>query len=161
MNKKFPTGAEYTLCARQWQRQLSYKDDDGVFGDGEDFSRIFKAAYDYEPPYQAAESAAAVQVWADVFKRAQSFDTAVLRDTIAATKMQTFYGNIRFNEAGQNIAKPMVMSQIWEAIIKLSHRQNGLPLKPSYRARNGVSGKRSEYRMGYPSGVTARVNVRH
>ena len=41
-----------------------------------------------------------------------SFDTAVLRDTIAATKMQTFYGNIRFNEAGQNIAKPMVMSQI-------------------------------------------------
>ena len=112
IEQKVPTGAEYTLCARQWQRQLSYKDDDGVFGDGEDFSRIFKAAYDYEPPYQAAESAAAVQVWADVFKRAQSFDTAVLRDTIAATKMQTFYGNIRFNEAGQNIAKPMVMSQI-------------------------------------------------
>lgn len=109
---KVPVGAEYTLCARQWQKQLSYKDDDGVFGDGADFVRIFKAAYDYEPPYQAAESAAAVQVWADVFKRAQSFDTAVLRDIIAATKMQTFYGNIRFNEAGQNIAKPMVMSQI-------------------------------------------------
>ena len=50
IEQKVPTGAEYTLCARQWQRQLSYKDDDGVFGDGEDFSRIFKAAYDYEPP---------------------------------------------------------------------------------------------------------------
>ena len=107
-----PAGAEYTLCARQWQKQLTYRDDDGVFGGGEDFVRDFQAKYGYEPPYQAAESAAAVQVWADVFRRAQSFDTAKLRDTIAATEMQTFYGNIRFNEAGQNIAKPMVMSQI-------------------------------------------------
>ena len=43
IEQKVPTGAEYTLCARQWQRQLSYKDDDGVFGDGEDFSRIFQS----------------------------------------------------------------------------------------------------------------------
>jgi branched-chain amino acid transport system substrate-binding protein len=112
IEEKVPAGAEYTLCARQWQKQLTYKDDDGVFGGGEDFVRAFRAAYDYEPPYQAAESAAAVQVWADAFRRAQSFDPDKLRDTIAATKMQTFYGNIRFNEAGQNIAKPMVMSQI-------------------------------------------------
>ena len=105
-------GAEYTLCARQWQKQLTYRDDDGVFGGGDDFVRAFRAAYDYEPPYQAAESAAAVQVWADAFRRAQSFDPIKLRDVLAATEMQTFYGNIRFNEAGQNIAKPMVMSQI-------------------------------------------------
>lgn len=114
-----PAGAEYTLCARQWQKQLTYRDDDGVFGGGEDFVREFRAKYDYEPPYQAAESAAAVQVWADVFRRAQSFDTDKLRDEIAATKMQTFYGNIRFNEAGQNIAKPMVMSQILDGDYKV------------------------------------------
>ena len=42
IEQKVPTGAEYTLCARQWQRQLSYKDDDGVFGDGEDFSVFSK-----------------------------------------------------------------------------------------------------------------------
>ncbi|MGU9952185.1 MAG: amino acid ABC transporter substrate-binding protein [Gammaproteobacteria bacterium WSBS_2016_MAG_OTU1] len=70
IESKAPGGAEYTLCARQWQKQLTYKDDDGVFGGGEDFVRHFRAAYDYEPPYQAAESAAAVQVWADAFKRA-------------------------------------------------------------------------------------------
>ncbi len=112
IEQKVPDGAEYTLCARQWQKQLTYRDDDGVFGGGEDFVRYFRAAYDYEPPYQAAESAAAVQLWADVFRRAQSFDPEKLRDEIAKTKMQTFYGNIRFDSTGKNVAKPMVMSQI-------------------------------------------------
>lgn len=112
IEQKAAEGAEYTLCARQWQKQLTYKDDDGLFGGGEDYVREFRAAYDYEPPYQSAESSAAVQVWVDVFERAQSFDVQKLRDTIAETEMQTFYGNVKFNEAGQNIAKPMVMSQI-------------------------------------------------
>lgn len=119
IESKAPAGAEYTLCARQWQKQLKYKDDDGVFGNGEDFARIFRATYGYEPPYQAAESAAAVQVWADAFRRANSFDTEKLRDAIAATKMQTFYGNVRFDETGKNIAKPMVMSQILQSDYKV------------------------------------------
>ncbi|MGI9306423.1 MAG: amino acid ABC transporter substrate-binding protein [Gammaproteobacteria bacterium] len=119
IESKAPAGAEYTLCARQWQKQLTYKDDDGVFGGGEDFVRLFREAYDYEPPYQAAESAAAVQVWADAFRRAGSFDTEKLRDTIAATQMQTFYGNVKFDETGKNIAKPMVMSQILESDYKV------------------------------------------
>lgn len=119
IEQKQPSGAEYTMCARQWQKQLTYRDDDGVFGGGEDFVRHFRAAFDYEPPYQAAESAAAVQLWADVFKRAQSFDPQVLRDVIAETQMQTFYGNIRFDETGKNIAKPMVMSQILDSDYKV------------------------------------------
>lgn len=119
IENKTPAGAEYTLCARQWQKQLTYKDDDGVFGSGEDFARIFNEAYGYEPPYQAAESAAAVQVWADAFKRANSFDPKKLRDTIAETKMQTFYGNVLFDETGKNVAKPMVMSQILSSDYKV------------------------------------------
>ena len=119
IEKKAAKGAEYTLCARQWQKELTYQDDDGLFGGGEDFVQAFQQKYGYEPPYQSAESAAAVQLWADVFERAQSFDTEVLRDTIAVTEMQTFYGNIRFNEAGQNVAKPMVMSQILKSQYKV------------------------------------------
>ena len=114
-----PAGAEYVLCARQWQKQLTYKDDDGVFGTGLDFARVFEEQFGYDPPYQAAESAAAVQVWADAFKRAQSFDPDALRDAIAATRMQTFYGNVQFDETGKNIAKPMVMSQILNSDYKV------------------------------------------
>ena len=119
VEQKTPAGAEHIFCAQQWHKLLSYKDDDGVFGDGLDFARLFNEAYDYEPPYQAAESAAAVQVWADAFKRAQSFDPAKLRDAIAATKMQTFYGNVQFDETGKNIAKPMVLSQIQNSDYKV------------------------------------------
>ena len=119
IEQKTPVGAEHIFCAQQWHKLLSYEDDDGVFGTGLDFVRLFIEEYGYEPPYQAAESAAAVQVWADAFKRAQSFDPEKLRDTIAETKMQTFYGNVRFDETGKNIAKPMVMSQILKSDYKV------------------------------------------
>ncbi len=107
-----PAGAEYTLCARQWQKTLTYRDDDGLFGGGEDFARIFEDEFGYDPPYQAAESAAAVQVFVDAFQRAGTFDTEAVRDAIAATEFQSFYGNVKFDETGKNISKPMVLSQI-------------------------------------------------
>ena len=39
-------------------------------------------------------------------------DPNEVRDAIAKTDMKTFYGNIKFSEAGNNIAKPMVLRQI-------------------------------------------------
>ena len=107
---KFGTASEYTLCASQWAPTLSYQDD--VFGSAADFAATFEAAYDYAPPYQAAESAAAVLVFAGAFERADSFERDAVRDALAATEMQTFYGNIKFDETGKNIAKPMVLYQI-------------------------------------------------
>lgn len=108
--KKFGKDAEYTLCASQWDRSLAYHDD--VFGSAEDFARAVEKAYDYEPPYQVAESAAAVLVYAKAFERAGSLDPKKVRDAIAATDMQTFYGNIDFDDTGKNIAKPMVLYQV-------------------------------------------------
>ena len=64
------------------------------------------------PPYQAAESAAALLVYKDAFERANSFDKEKVRDALAQTDMQTFYGNVKFHETGQNIAKPMVLFQV-------------------------------------------------
>ena len=63
-------------------------------------------------PYQTAQASAAVYVFKDAFERAGSLDKDVLRDAIAATDMMTFYGGIKFSEAGNNIAKPMVLRQI-------------------------------------------------
>jgi len=108
--QKFGKNSEFTLCASQWAPSLSYSDD--LFGSASDFAKLFEKTYDYEPPYQAAESAAAVQVFADAFQRAGSLDPKAVRDAIAATEMQTFYGNIKFDETGKNIAKPMVLYQV-------------------------------------------------
>lgn len=53
-----------------------------------------------------------MQVFADAFQRAGSLDPAKVRDALTTTKMQTFYGNIKFDASGKNIAKPMVPFQI-------------------------------------------------
>ena len=42
-------------------------------------------------------------------KEQDSFDKKKVRDALAATNMQTFYGNIKFAEGGQNVDKPMVL----------------------------------------------------
>ena len=108
--KQHGRNSEYALCAAQWHKSLSYKDD--FFGDGMKFDKDFNAKFGYAPPYQAAESAAALLVWKDAFERANSLDKDKVRDALAKTDMQTFYGNIKFSPAGQNVAKPMVLFQV-------------------------------------------------
>ena len=110
--EQFGKDAEGYLCPTQWAETLSYEDD--MFGSAAEFDANFKAAYpDYQTvPYQTAQAAAAVLVWKDAFERANSFDTDKVRDAIAATDMMTFYGGIKFSDAGNNIAKPMVLRQV-------------------------------------------------
>ena len=108
--ERFGNAAEGVLCAAQWAPTLTYRDE--LFGSAGDYADLFETEYGYRPPYQAAESSAAVMVWVDAFQRAGSFDTEAVRAALAVTDMQTFYGNIRFDETGKNIAKPMVLRQI-------------------------------------------------
>ena len=110
---KYGAGAtEGLLCPTQWSETLSYKDP--LMGTAAEYDAAFKKANpEYTTvPYQTAQATAAVMVWADAFQRANDFDTEALRDALAATDMETFYGQIRFSEAGNNIAKPMVLRQI-------------------------------------------------
>ncbi|MEE8515226.1 MAG: amino acid ABC transporter substrate-binding protein, partial [Alphaproteobacteria bacterium] len=108
--KKFGKKAEYTLCASQWDRTLSYKDE--WFGTAEDYAQAYEKAYKVSPPYQAAESTAAVLTYVDALTRAGSLDKDKVRDALSQTALQTFYGNIRFDKSGKNIAKPMILYQI-------------------------------------------------
>ncbi len=110
--EQFGKSTEGFLCPTQWSETLTYKDK--YFGSAADYDKAFKAAFpSYKTvPYQTAQASAAVLVWKDAFERANSFDTEKLRDAIAATQMETFYGNIKFAAEGNNVAKPMVLRQI-------------------------------------------------
>ena len=109
---KFGPSVNGFLCPTQWAETLSYRDD--FFGSAADYDKLFKATYPgyKNVPYQSAQASAAVMVWKEAFERANSFDTEKLRDTLADTNMKTFYGGIKFSEAGNNTAKPMVLRQI-------------------------------------------------
>ena len=115
--EEFGNAGEGILCAAQWSEKLAYED--AWFGTAAEYAVTFEAAYGYVPPYQAAESSAAVLVYADAIARAGSLDTEAIRDALAATDMQTFYGNVKFAPTGQNIAKPMVLRQIQNGEYKL------------------------------------------
>lgn len=106
--------AENVLCSTQWAETLTYEDE--IFGTAANYEMEFKAAYpeysEKKVPYQTAQASAAVYVFKDAFERAGSLDKEAVRDAIAETDMSTFYGGIKFSEAGNNIAKPMVLRQI-------------------------------------------------
>lgn len=136
---QFGAGAtEGILCPTQWSETLSYKDD--LFGTAADYDALFKKTFSgyKNVPYQAAQATAAVMVWKDAFERANSFDTEKLRDALAATDMTTFYGGIKFSEAGNNIAKPMVLRQIQDGELKVvaptkwASSEVRYPRKPKY-----------------------------
>ena len=102
--------SEFALCAAQWHKELTYSDE--FFGNGIKFDKDFTDKFGYAPPYQAAESAAALLVFKDAFERANSLDREKVRDALVGTDMETFYGKIKFGEGGQNTAKPMVLFQV-------------------------------------------------
>jgi branched-chain amino acid transport system substrate-binding protein len=113
LTEKFGKAAEGILCPTQWAETLKYTDK--YFGSAMGFNNAFLKAhpeYKDEVPYQVAEAAAAVEIWADAFKRAGSLDPQKLRDALAKTDLMTFYGPIRFAPDGRNIAKPMVLRQV-------------------------------------------------
>jgi branched-chain amino acid transport system substrate-binding protein len=111
---KFADASNGFLCPTQWSETLSYSDP--FFGSAADYDAEFKAAYpeyaEKSVPYQTAQATAGVWVFKDAFERAGSLDKEAVRDALAATDLMTFYGAVKFSEAGNNTAKPMVLRQI-------------------------------------------------
>jgi len=112
VQEKFPNASTGFLCPTQWVETLSKSD--SMFGSASDWNEGFKADYPSytSVPYQSAQASAAVYVWKEAFEAANSFDKDAVRDAISAVEMETFYGDIKFSENGNNIAKPMFMRQI-------------------------------------------------
>lgn len=110
----FGDDANGILCSTQWAETLTYEDP--IFGSSSNYEKEFKAAFpaytDKTVPYQVAQASAAVYVYKDAFERAGSMDRQAVRDALSATDLATFYGQVKFSPAGNNIAKPMVLRQI-------------------------------------------------
>ena len=115
LTEQFGPASEGILCPTQWAETLKYQDK--VFGTAMDYNKAMQAAHpEYqEVPYQVAQASAVIEIYADAFKRAKKLDAKAVRDALAKTDMQTFYGHIKFSKAGNNVGKPMVLRQIQNA----------------------------------------------
>ncbi len=109
--------AEGVLCSAQWDRHLNYKDK--WFGTADQYAQRFEKEFGYPTPYQAAESTAAVLVFADAFERAGSLDPEKVRDALASTDLMTMFAPIKFVSTGKNTAKQMVLYQVRNGTYKV------------------------------------------
>jgi branched-chain amino acid transport system substrate-binding protein len=132
ITEKFGKESEYAFCGSQWDMSLTYTDP--WFGDSKNYAEMFKKTYNYEPPYQAAESTASVEVFADAIARAGSLDRDKVRDALAKTDLMTFYGPVKFDESGKNVAKSMVMYQVQKGDYVVVAPSKWATAKPIYPA---------------------------
>ena len=103
--------ANYVLGSSQWTAQVKYQGTD-VFGTAANFEQMYKAEYNDEPSYQAADGAAAALAFQFAIEKANSIDPQKVRDALAGLDVMTFYGQIKFDSTGANTYKPMVAMQI-------------------------------------------------
>ena len=100
----------YAGGSTQWQATMSY---DGMYiGTPQDFYDRYTSAYDMEPTYQAAESAAAGFTLQYALEQAGSTDTEAVRQALLDMDIMTFFGAINFDETGKNSAHAMAAGQI-------------------------------------------------
>jgi branched-chain amino acid transport system substrate-binding protein len=100
----------YAGGSTQWQSTMSY--DGKYLGTPQDFYDRYTAAYDMEPTYQAAESAAAGFTLQHALESAGTTDTEAVRQALLDMDITTFFGAINFDETGKNTAHAMAAGQI-------------------------------------------------
>ena len=102
--------ADYVYGGAQWTSALKYNGDD-VFKTSDNYTKLFMAKFNYQPPYQSAESSAAVITYQKAIEKAGSFEPDKVRDALVSLDFISFYGQVKFDARGVNIYKPMAVEQ--------------------------------------------------
>jgi len=95
-----------------WHHATAYTDTVGAWDSTAAFYEDFVAAFKSDPDYVHASCAAAADVLVDAVQRAGSTDKQAVRDALAATDLQTFYGPIDFGDNGMNQGREMPIIQV-------------------------------------------------
>ncbi len=106
------TDASFIFSGAQWTPAVTYKGDD-VFGTSRKYYDEFKKKFGNDPSYQAADGTACGIAFQKAIEKAGSLEPQKVRDALAALDINTFYGQVKFDERGANIYKPMVVEQ-WQ-----------------------------------------------
>jgi len=104
--------SNFVFGGSQWTADLKFNGDD-LFKTPANYHDVYVKRYNYEPAYQSAQSTAVGVAYQKAIEKAGSLDAKAVRDAIAKLDFVSFYGQIKFDERGINIYKPMVVEQ-WQ-----------------------------------------------
>lgn len=102
--------AEFVFASAQWTPDVKYSGP--LFGSAAEYARRFSQKYLFGPGYHAAEASAGGLALQLAIDKAGTIDRQRVRDALAQLDVMTFFGRIKFNAAGQNTYKPMVVIQL-------------------------------------------------
>jgi branched-chain amino acid transport system substrate-binding protein len=103
-----------------WHHEATYKGV-GAWPTTADFYKEFTAKFKADPDYVHASCAATTIVLANAIERAGTVDRAKVRDALAATDINTFYGPIKFSANGMNQVRDLPIIQVQDKHIKVLH----------------------------------------
>ena len=109
------SGADGVLGPTAWEPVMSYEGES--FGTTSAYADTYEGLWGERPIYQAAGSTAAALALHRAIEAAGSLDADAVRDALRELDIDTFYGPIRFDERGVNVAKPMGTVQVQDGTI--------------------------------------------
>ena len=109
------SGADGVLGPTPWEPVMAYEDES--FGSASAYADTYEDLWGEAPIYQAAGSTTAALALHLAIEAAGSLDTDAVRDALRELDIDTFYGPIRFDERGVNVAKPMGTVQVQDGRI--------------------------------------------
>ncbi|MBE3638903.1 amino acid ABC transporter substrate-binding protein [Mangrovicoccus algicola] len=127
--KEFTEGlgelADGVTSSTWWHHATGYTDVAGAWSSTDAFYQDFlEASGGEDPDYVHGSCAAALDVVADAAARAGTTEPVALRDALAATDLETFYGPIKFGANGMNQGREMPIIQVQGEAIKILYPEN-------------------------------------
>ncbi len=115
--------SEHVFGSAQWTMTLQYKDP--VFGNNQDFVKVYKARFKEDPNYHSAGGAAAAVIFQRAIEKAGTKDDInKVRDALLAFNEETLYGKIKFDKTGKVVGKGMPVIQIQKGAQKTIYPEN-------------------------------------
>jgi branched-chain amino acid transport system substrate-binding protein len=102
-----------------WHPELRFKSSD-IFANTENYVKLFQAKYNKSPDYAQASSSAAGSVLQMAIEKTGTLDPEKVREVLASTEFDTFYGPIKFGPTGQNVTADNPIFQIQEKKIVIT-----------------------------------------
>ncbi len=102
-------GADFIFGAIHWTALA--RTANGNFLSSSDYVSGYSAKYGHAPTVESAASTAACLAIAAALEKAGSLDPQRVRDSLAGLRLNSFFGELRFDERGANVYKRMYVEQ--------------------------------------------------
>lgn len=108
--KSLGEDAEGIFGPVQWSPALNYKDP--VFGNTQNFVKLYRERFKEDPEYHVAGAVAAGIVFQKAIEKAKSLEVPKVREALTKNKVETLFGPVGFDSTGKINTKPMAIIQI-------------------------------------------------